>query len=305
MLPSLLQEDGISKEIIIAEAGSTDGSLDYLVKLQRNHSNIRIYPNREKHLSQAYNKLIPLCKSKYIAILSAHAIYPEGYIRNAIEFLSNNSEYALVGGPIIHKGRSFTGKSIAYCMSSVFGMGDSAFRTKFTDCDTDSVPFPVYKKQLFDSCGKYDEELLRNQDEDFHYRVIYSGFKIKMLKSLTATYFVRESYKSVISQFYQYGLYKPLVMRKNNYKFHFRHFIPSLFILYLISVSAAAFYDTSHILLAIPLFIYLIYLLYFSLKGFSSVFVFLLHFITFPLIHLSYGAGMLIGFNRYLKSSDK
>lgn len=301
ILENVLEEDGLSKEIIVADAGSADATLSIVEQFQRSHANISVVHNTERYVSKALNKVIPGCNGKYIAVLGAHAVYPVHYIRTAVSFLQQHPEYAMVGGPIGHAATSLTGKSIASCMSSLFGMGNSAFRTEDQDQETDTVPFPVYEKKIFDQLKGYDNRLIRNQDEDFHYRAVQHGFRIYMLSQLRSVYYVRESYSGFIRQFFQYGYFKPLVMKKNKQSVKLRHLIPLLFTLYLLALIILSSFCQAHILLLLPLFLYMItdLILSFSLKNTNPV-ISLLNIITFPVMHLSYGAGTFCGlFNIY------
>ena len=57
-------------------------------------------------------------------------------------------------------------------MSSTFGVGDSAFRT--VDNKTmlvDTIAFPAYTRNIVERVGLFDEELVRNQDDDYNYRL--------------------------------------------------------------------------------------------------------------------------------------
>jgi glycosyltransferase involved in cell wall biosynthesis len=297
ILDNVLEQDGLVKEIIVADAGSTDGTLAIVNEFQQMHNNVRVFNNTERYVSKALNAVVPECKGQYIAILGAHAIYPPHYIQTAVSFLQQHPEYSIVGGPLDHDATSVTGKSIAYCMSSLFGMGDSTFRTQHDDQETDTAPFPVYRKDVFTQLNGYDNRLIRNQDEDFHYRAVQKGFRIFMLSQLKSTYFVRESYKELIRQFFYYGYFKPLVMKKNKQSVKLRHLVPLFFVLYLLMAIALLITNTVNPLIVVfPLMFYAVIDIIFSfpLKNTNPV-ILLLNVMTFPLMHISYGTGTLFG----------
>lgn len=60
------------------------------------------------------------------------------------------------------------------------------------------------------------------------------------------------------SQFFQYGLFKPLVLQKVKSEFKFRHIIPSIFVLYVLLLPL--WYNS--LLLSSMLFVYFYWLLY-------------------------------------------
>src|SRR2546430_17327316 len=60
----------------------------------------------------------------------------------------------------------------------------------------------------------FDEDLVRNQDDEFNLRVIGLGGRILLLPDGVSRYYARRSIGAVRRMFYQYGYFKPLVARK-------------------------------------------------------------------------------------------
>ena len=231
--------------------------------------------------------------------MGAHAVYPDSYLIEAFNYLESGA-CDIIGGPINNEAETPVGKSIAYCMGSVFGMGNSDFRISSKDKFVDTVPFPVYKKEIFSTVGGYDEKLIRNQDDDFHYRAHHAGYKIFMSQKLRVVVFVRENYPAFIKQFFQYGLYKPMVLIKNKRAVKVRHLIPSLFVLYIFFSVITILTVPQHQMILSLFIIYLLIDFYFSFNNNNSLTVKLLNLITFPILHISYGTGMLIGLKKII-----
>jgi hypothetical protein len=199
------------------------------------------------------------------------------------------------GGFLLHRGRGATGEAIAYAMSTKFGVGDTEFRTEPEKKYVDSVAFAVYNRKVFDTAGYFDEALVRDQDDEFHYRMNSLGLRILMIPELRVTYFVRNTLRGVASQYYQYGLYKPLVFRRVVSSVRPRHLIPSLFLLYLLSIPAIYWFP----LWSVPLISYVSLASYFTMNAPLSLKGKLTVFVTFPLIHICYGSGFLHGLYKF------
>ncbi len=297
ILRNILSEKQLSVEIFVVDAGSTDGTVSIVNNFIKKNDQIVLIHNKKKYVSYGFNETIPRCRGKYISIMGAHAIYPKHFLTEAFGILESGI-CDVVGGPINNDAETLIGKSIAYCMESVFGMGNSDFRISSKDKFVDTVPFPVYKKEVFSNIGVYDVRLIRNQDDDFHYRAHQAGYKIFMSQRLRVVCYVRENYSAFIKQFFQYGLFKPIVLLKNKRSVKIRHLVPSLFSLYVffscIIILTMPQYD-----MVLSLFIiYLFIDFYFSFNNNKSLIIKLLNLITFPLMHFSYGIGMLAGFKK-------
>ncbi len=238
LLKSIKQLDSVSKEIFIVDGGSLDGTREKIKELSYFDNNIYLIDNPDRYVSQGFNKAFKSSNGKYIALIGAHAIYPMDYFAACINAIESG-QCDVAGGFLVQEGKNLIGKAIAKAMSSRFGVGNTPFRTTRKRMYVDSVAFAVYHRRVFDKIGLLDEELIRNQDDEFHYRLNRAGFRILMLPELEVVYYVRDSVKKLFSQYYQYGYYKPLVLQKVTSGMSWRHLIPSFFVLYLISLPLA------------------------------------------------------------------
>ncbi|REJ82329.1 MAG: glycosyltransferase family 2 protein [Bacteroidetes bacterium] len=293
LIRSLLNSSPLEKEIILVDGGSTDGTREIITEWQSKHPEIILISNPLRYVSHGFNMAYRKSSGQFIAFIGAHAVYPSDYFVHALRYLKQE-ECEAVGGPLKQDGKSDMGKAIAYCMSSKFGVGDTEFRTSKEKKYVQSVAFAVYKREVFEKIGLMDEELIRNQDDEFHYRMNEKGLKILMVPEMQSTYYVRGSIKALFSQYYQYGYYKPLVLKKVKSGIRLRHLIPAGFVIYLLLLPFVFWYY----LLFLPLAVYLSSLLIFSLrsdKHFSKALR------IYPVLHFAYGLGFLKGLRWFFR----
>ena len=100
-------------------------------------------------------------------------------------------------------------------------------------------------------------------------------------------------------QYFEYGLYKPLVLKKNKSGLSIRHLVPSLFVLYLFSLIILLFWSW---VAMIPLIVYFSLALYFSIKAQSSLLAKCYIPLVYPIVHIGYGVGFILGLNKKLKN---
>jgi succinoglycan biosynthesis protein ExoA len=291
LLDSLLFDDGVEKEIFLTDGGSTDATIPTIQKYQQQYPNIHLVHNEKKYVSFGFNKAFPSVKGKYVTLMGAHALYPPHFFANGLKYLEAG-ECDVVGGPLLQEGKTDTGKAIAYAMSSKFGVGGTEFRTESKKMFVDSVAFAIYKKEIFEKIGLLDEELVRNQDDELHYRMNAAGYRILMVPEMQCVYYVRNSLPSLYSQYYQYGLYKPLVLKKVRQGIRFRHLVPPMFCLYILSLPLALFTW----LWLLPLALYILLMVFIAARATGlSLRQRIIAMAAFPTLHFSYGFGFLRG----------
>jgi succinoglycan biosynthesis protein ExoA len=189
-------------------------------------------------------------------------------------------------------------KAIAIGMSSPFGVGNSAFRTTSgKSILVDTVPFPAYTRKVIERGGLYDEELVRNQDDEYNYRIRELGGKILLADDVCSTYFSRASLKGLWKQYFEYGFWKVRVLQKHPRQMSPRQFVPPLFVLGLLGSSLLsvlpALRHLSPILPLLYLFANLSASFYTAAKKGWKHLPYLP--LVFAILHLSYGVGFLVG----------
>ncbi len=293
-------------EVFIIDGESEDETANIVKSLIGEYTNLYFLPNPQKIVPTALNIGIKAAKGDIIIRLDAHCEYPINYfsylVENLISMNADNVGVAMIAYP---RNKSLVAKTIAKAISCPFGIGDSYHRTGLTKAiEIDSVPFGCYKKEVFEKYGLFDEELIRNQDDEFNSRIVSKGGKIWLLPDIEIKYFARDSFSKIFKMFYYYGFFKPLVNKKVGKAATLRQFIPPLFVLGLFGGLIIILFSTlagiSFLsLVLLPYFLLNIYFSFkLSLKERNLKMFFLLLF-TFLGIHISYGLGYLKGYFRF------
>lgn len=283
-------------EIIVCDGKSTDRTVELVETFANKYPYIKLLTNEKQIAPSAMNIGIKASQGKFITRVDGHSeVFPDFIIKSLAE-LEKNPSLGCVGGFLINEYEDNISKVISYAMSSSFGVGSAYFRTGEKDGYVDTVAFGSYRKEVFDKIGLFDEELVRNQDDELNFRVIKAGYKIFLKRDINAKYYVRASFKKLFKQYFQYGYWKVYVNKKHSSITTIRQLVPLFFVLYLIfGISLSIF---SKIIFYIFISILLVYI---ALSAFSSYKktrvlqeIFQVMY-SFCILHTSYGLGYLNG----------
>lgn len=297
-------------QVFVVDGMSDDGTREKVQNLQSKFLTLKLIDNVKQLTPFAFNLGIHASKADYIQIVGARHILSADYIQKALDVLATKPDVWCVGGKLINQYVNKTGEIISKAMSTSFGMGLGNFRTLAKSGYTDTVTSPMYPFWVFEKIGFFDEQLIRNQDDDFNFRVIKAGGKIYFENDISLKYYVRGNFKGLYRQFFQYGYWKVFVNQKHKAVTTLRQLVPPLFVFFIFTSILVSFL---HPLLGIlSVIIYMIYILMALMVGFkkgSSFSESIKISITFPILHFSYGLGYLKGIFEFIvfrkKPSDK
>jgi len=288
-------------EIIIVDGLSTDKTRDIINKYSQSCSYISLLDNPKHITPVALNLGIRNSRYNYVLVASAHSVFPKRYITELMNnLISLNAD--VVGGQLITRvlNKNMKSESIAKVLSSRMGVGNSVFRIG-TDIPklVDTVPFGLYKKELFYKVGFYNERLVRNHDIELSKRLLRSNCKIFLIPSASCVYYARDTYRSLAKNNFENGLWNILTfyITKKADSLSKRHYVPLLFLLSLILpiVPSIILHGFFIFLTLLSLVLYMIMIIISSLKKLDNSSKFINIFWGFIVLHFSYGAGSMIG----------
>ncbi len=278
--------------------------------------------NRNKGAKQSYGEII--------GFLDDDAVVDKNLLKNAADFFDKHPEIDIVGGPQLTPPDDKTFAKISgYGLSSKFGAWKMANRYdgKKAQINADETMLTsanlFCRRKVMETIG-FDPTLFPGEDPKFIADAQKKGFKVSYSPDLVIYHRRRATVKGLIKQIFSYGKFRPAKEPFfETIKMPFFLF-PSILLVYLIALftsvliphsitgNAVYFSDilnvkANYLVLFwfLPLIAYLIldaiFSIYESFKNKNITALFLLPFI-FPLIHLSYGAGMIYG---YIKRQNR
>ena len=289
-------------EILIADGMSQDGTTAIIRSLEEKDSAVKTVDNPGKIVATGLNASLRRARGEVIVRVDGHCEIEKDYVSRCVSHLLND-EVEAVGGPLETIGESYVARVIAAAMSSRFGVGGSAFRLANSQTQfTDTVAFPAYTRRVIDRAGPFDEELVRNQDDEYNYRLRKLGVKILLAADVRSRYYSRATLPKLWRQYFQYGYWKVRVLQKHPRQMQVRQFAPPLFVATLVMAALLTLLlPTAGYPLAVIAAVYSLTALGASIGSARRNGWKLLPLlpIAFAVLHLSYGFGFLIGLLKF------
>jgi glycosyltransferase involved in cell wall biosynthesis len=217
-------------EIIVADGMSQDGTRRILEELARLDSRLRIVDNAGKITPSGMNDGIRVSQGEWVAIVGAHARYAPDYLVRCLE-VARRTGAENVGGGMFCEGEQSIQRAIAAAHHSPFSAGGARWHNPNYEGPADTVFGGFYRREVFMRIGLFDEQLVRNQDDELNFRLSRAGGRIWQSPLVKSWYQPRSSLWSLFRQYMQYGYWKVRVIQKHRVPASWRHLAPGTFVL--------------------------------------------------------------------------
>jgi glycosyltransferase involved in cell wall biosynthesis len=292
-------------EVVIAEGRSGDRTREILSAYVTRNPGIILLDNPTGSTPAGLNLAIRSASGDVIIRMDAHVLYPPDYVSRLVDGLEESGADN-VGGVLetVPAENTPGARAIAIGLAHPFGVGNSYFRTGArARREVDTVPFGCYRREVFDRIGLFDEELIRNQDDEFNFRLIRRGGRVLLLPDVLCRYFARRSLRHLAHMYYQYGYFKPLVARKVGRVMTLRQLIPAMLVASLLSSAALSpWVPAARLVLFLVGMSYMVFVLGCSAAAVRTegLRTGIALAAVFPTLHFSYGVGFLRGIYQHL-----
>ncbi|HEY6797249.1 MAG TPA: glycosyltransferase family 2 protein [Kineosporiaceae bacterium] len=217
-------------EIVLALGPSRDDTDAVAAELGSQDPRVRSVGNPTGRTPAGLNAAIRASRHPVVVRVDGHGLLAPGYIRAAVRLLTETGA-ANVGGVMAAEGVTAFQKAVAAAMTSVFGVGGARFHTGGQAGPADTVYLGVFRRDVLERLGGYDESFLRAQDWELNHRIRSSGGVVWFSPDLSVTYRPRSSLLALGRQYFHYGRWRRVVMRQHPGTANARYLAPPAMVL--------------------------------------------------------------------------
>ncbi|MDX3096681.1 glycosyltransferase family 2 protein [Streptomyces sp. ME02-6991-2B] len=209
----ILEQDYAGElEVVIALGPSGDRTDEIAAELVREDPRVHTVPNPTGRTPAALNAAIKASRHPVVVRVDGHGMLSPDYIKTAVRLLEETGA-ANVGGIMHAEGENDWERAVAAAMTSKIGVGNAAFHTGGAAAPADTVYLGVFRREVLERQGGYNEEFIRAQDWELNYRIREAGGLIWFSPELRVSYRPRPSVRALAKQYKDYGRWRRVVTR--------------------------------------------------------------------------------------------
>ena len=220
------QYDG-ELELIIALGPSRDETDRVAQELAASDPRILLVENPSGRTPAGLNAAVSASSHDIIVRVDGHGLLLPGYVQRAVGLLESTGA-ANVGGRMDAVGVTGFEQAVARAYSSKVGLGGGAFHVGGAEGPAESVYLGVFRREVLERLGGFNEHYQRAQDWELNYRIRQSGETVWFSPDLSVTYRPRSSWTELVRQFFHTGRWRREVIRRHPETVTARYLAPPL-----------------------------------------------------------------------------
>lgn len=290
-------------EIVLIDSGSTDRTREIMENFRKHNEDfysVLVLENPARKQAAGWNVGIRNFTGDVFARIDAHTKISPDYSKYVMEDICGGE--SVVGGvrPCLIEKDTPWANVLLQVENSLFGSSINASRRSQEKQYVKTMFHAAYKREVFEKVGFFNENLLRTEDNEMHYRIREAGFKLCYDPRIVSYQYARSSFSKMLKQKYANGYWIGLTLKVCPKCLSLYHLIPFLFIAAIVFSCILAF-------VGVPQLCILLWALYglFAVTNMvlsavqSGFYKFTLCMpFLFLILHVGYGVGTLMGLLR-------
>lgn len=221
-------------QVLLIDSMSTDATWQIMERFAedaRDFAQVLVLKNPGKNIPCGHNVALDHYTGDALVRVDAHASMPPEFIRKNVEVLISGEDVCGGRRPNIIDDETPWKRTLLCAEQSMFGSSIAPYRNSSKKMYTKSLFCGMYRREVYDTVGRYNELLPRSEDNDMTYRVRAAGYKLCYCPDIVFYQHTRSTLGKMLKQKYLNGYWIGKTMGVSPRCFSLFHFVPFVFVL--------------------------------------------------------------------------
>jgi glycosyltransferase involved in cell wall biosynthesis len=219
--------DGL-KEILVADGGSSDKTIEIVNRLSVQDPRVKLFINPKRKQSYGLNILLRKATGDIFLRADCHCIYGKDYIYNCVRSLLASKALNVGGAQRFVAIDSFQ-SGVCLASRSILGNGSAKYRDPNYSGYADTVFLGCFWRKDLVEIGGYSEKATTNEDAELNLRLLENNPQAVYVSSqIKVWYYPRSTPRGLWTQYFKYGRGRYITNSTHGGKSPVRTKIPAL-----------------------------------------------------------------------------
>jgi GT2 family glycosyltransferase len=298
-------------EIIVVDGFSADGTWEILQELKKRNPELRIFKNLKENAAAGRNIGVRNAKGEYVAFIDGDAVADTNWLENISKTFGEVGAVGVGGPDLLPPDSTYISRVIGMIMASPLASGgklnpsvqhimssQAGYVKHIPTCNL------CLRKDVIERIGYFDEDFVKGQDLELNTRLVMAGYKLYHSPLIRVTHYRKQHIRDFTKQIYKWAKAKAAIIKKHGMT-NPSYLSPVFGFVFLIVLLLTALYlggsPLFFIVLLLSVAIYVLLIVFESIRiayKNRDARLFLYGLLLFPLVHISYTAGIFYGLVR-------
>lgn len=203
-------------ELVLIDGGSTDGTKKLMMAFAEENpasfASIIVLDNEKRRQAAGWNIALMNSTGDVIIRIDAHASIPAEFTALNMNNLQNKEFVSGGVRPCLIEDNTPWKKTLLKTENSIFGSSIAKSKSGSKKGYVKTLFHAAYRREVFVDIGGFNENLLRTEDNEIHYRIRQAGYKFYFDPTIKSYQYARSSLKKMINQKYENGYWVGLTI---------------------------------------------------------------------------------------------
>jgi cellulose synthase/poly-beta-1,6-N-acetylglucosamine synthase-like glycosyltransferase len=240
-------------DVVVADGMSTDRTAGIVREFAERHPDVRIQilANHRRLSSAGRNLALRHGKGDYFLLIDGHVYIPNRGLLAAAAQLILEHDARVLGRPqpLTPPDIDAFQKLVALARQSPLAHSQESFVYSQFDGWTTPISIGVmYRRDIVDQVGEFDETFDAAEDLEFNYRIERAGVQCYTSPRLAVHYYPRDSFAGLFRQTRRYGYGRAAFVFKHPERFRVETIVPATFVILLVALPLAGLMHTGFLI---------------------------------------------------------
>ena len=230
-------------EIVLVNSASTDQTrllMEQFSTEENGFYSVIVADNPKRVQASGWNVALTKASGDVIIRIDGHTHVPPEFVRLNMENIMSGEDVSGGIRPCLIENETPWRKTLLHVESSLFGSSVNKCRRSEEKSYVKTMFHAAYRREVFAKAGGFNENLLRTEDNEMHYRIRQAGYRLSFDPNIISYQYARSNLRKMTKQKYGNGKWIGLTLGVCPGCVSLFHLIPFAFVLGILGTSLLA-----------------------------------------------------------------
>lgn len=227
-LERVLSQTVSASQVIVADGGSTDDTVEIVRMFAASHDALILIPNEARIQAAGLNEALKRATGDVLVRVDARSFLAPDYVARCLAALDEHGADVAGGRMVARPAPGLAARAIALANGARWGAGPAQFHHSSRSDFVDTVYLGAFRRERVEEAGGWSVDVGVNEDAELNHRIRARGGRIWYDAGIAVSYEPRHTFSALSRQYFRYGRSRAATVRRHHGSLRLRQAVPAV-----------------------------------------------------------------------------